>query len=87
MTRDPEYLPGRILVIFRDGVSYRQAVAIIEQYGYTVIHDAYGGYYPPLCVAVPEGQEEQAVETFCHLPEVERACLDRNAPMRPKKQK
>lgn len=85
MTHDREYLPGRILVVFRDGVSYDQSIRIIEKCGYSVIRDAYGGYYPPLCIAVPEGQEEQALQVFRSLSEVERTCLDRNAPSPQKK--
>lgn len=82
-----QMIKGRVLVIFKDGVSYKQAVRIIERCGYSVIRDAYDGYYPPLCIAVPEGQEEQAAEVFKRLPEVERACLDYNAPSPPKKRK
>lgn len=88
MTCDRDQIvKGRILAVFKDGVSYKQAVRIIEKHGYTVIRDAYDGYYPPLCIAVPEGQEEQALQVFRSLPEVERACLDRNAPSTQKKRK
>lgn len=88
MTCDRDQMvKGRILAIFKDGVSYKQAVRIIEGLGYAVIRDAYEGYYPPLCIAVPEGQEEQALQVFRPLPEVERACLDRNEPIARKKQK
>jgi len=80
-------IKGRILVIFKDGVSYKQTVRIIESLGYTVIRDAYDGYYPPLCIAVPEGQEEEAIKIFRSLPEVERVCLDRNTPAPQKKRK